>query len=122
MVIKYAKKLPEVFWWKCIPKYYCLIHFFWANLPSKILGSLPSFSVSHQLFLLLLNGHLVFCKDRRQTLEVTWGKIISFASKNSSSFSNQFLDENTLMIHFEPFKKSELVNPMFAKVNLSLSR
>ena len=38
---------------------------------------LPSFLASHQLFLVLLINHLVFCEDQKQTLEVSWDRISS---------------------------------------------
>ena len=47
--------------------------------------------------------------------EYAWNDVVP------SSFSNRFLDQNTLVIHFEPGKKSELVNSLLVKVNLSLS-
>ena len=59
-----GNKLPELFRYKCIPKLYCLIQFFLVKEPAESLGKLPSFSASYQLFLILLNGHLVFWEDR----------------------------------------------------------
>ena len=38
-----------------------------------------------------------------------------------SSFSNQFLDQKTLVIYFESCKKNELVNSMLTKGNLRRS-
>ena len=55
-----------------------IIHsIFSAKEPIGILGKLLSFSASYQLLLVLLNGHLVFCEDQKQTLEVPWGRIAS---------------------------------------------
>ena len=69
------KKLPEVFRCKFIPKYYSLIQYFLAKAP-------------------VFGLHIEKVVDK-------------FASKNivPSSFFNQFLGQNTLVIHFEPYKK-----------------
>ena len=72
-----GKKLPVSFRCKCISKWYCVIQFFLVKETAVILGKLSSFSASYQLFLLLLNNHFVFCKDRKQTLEVPWSRIAS---------------------------------------------
>ena len=61
------KILPELFQYKCIPNYYCFMQYFLAKKPVGNLGNLSSFSASHQLFLVLLNGHLVFCEEGKQT-------------------------------------------------------
>ena len=61
------KKLSELFRYKWIQKSYCLTQFFSDKEPDEILGKLSSSSASCQLFLLLLNGHWVFCKDQKQT-------------------------------------------------------
>ena len=60
-------KLSELFRYKYVRKSNCLIQFFSAEEPAEILGKLSSFSASYQLFLVLLNGHWVFCKDPKQT-------------------------------------------------------
>ena len=70
-------KLPEIFRYKCIPNLYCLIQFLLAKEPSGLLGKLSSFSASYQLFIVLLNIHLVFCEDQKQTLKVPWFRIAS---------------------------------------------
>ena len=72
-----GNKLPEIFRYKCIPKLYCLIQFLLAKEPSGLLGKLSSFSASYQLFIVLLNIHLVFCEDQKQTLKVPWFRIAS---------------------------------------------
>ena len=71
------KKLSELFRYKRIPQYYCLIQYFSVKEPDETLGKSSSFSASYQLLLVLLNGHLVFCENRKQTLEVLWGRIVS---------------------------------------------
>ena len=65
---KCERKMSELFWYKYIPKYSCLIK-----------------------------------------------KVVP------SSFSNQLVDQKLLVIYFDYCKKSELVNSMLAKGNLSLS-
>ena len=56
------KKLPEIFWFMFMPKYYYLVQFFSAKAPIWILGKLESFLASHRLFAVLMNGYLVFSK------------------------------------------------------------
>ena len=68
------KKLSELFQYKRIPQYYCVIQYFSVKEPDEILGKSSSFSASYQLLLVLLNSHLVFCQNRKQTLEVLWGQ------------------------------------------------
>ena len=73
-----GNKLPELFRYKCIPKLYnCLIEFFLAKEPAGILGKWSPFSALYELFLILLNGYLVFCEDRKQTLKVPGVRIAS---------------------------------------------
>ena len=72
-----GNKLPELFQYKCISNLYCLIQFFFGEKPAGILGNLSSFSASHQLFVILLNGHSVFYEDRKQFSKVPWVRIAS---------------------------------------------
>ena len=81
---KTCKKF-ELFRYKCILKSYCLIQFFFAKEPAKILAKLSSFSVSYQLSLVLLNDHWVFCKDRNRP-EVPWTRIATVILSQQSRY------------------------------------
>ena len=70
----WGNKLPELFWYKCIRKLYCLSQIFWAKELAGILEKLSSFSASYQLFLILLHGHIVFCEDQKTNLKSTIGQ------------------------------------------------
>ena len=127
---KTCKKF-ELFRCKYIRKSYCLIQFFSAKEPAKILGKLSSVSVSYQLSLVLLKDHWVFCKDRKQdclshlmsTEQILKKLLTSFHQKKfvRSSFSNPFLYQTTWVNYFESCKESKLVNSVLSKGDLSFA-
>ena len=70
-----GNKLAELFRYKFILKVILSHPIFLTKEPAGFLGKLSS--ASYQLFLILLNSHLVFCEDRKQTLKVPWVRIVS---------------------------------------------
>ena len=63
------KKLSELFRYKCV-----MVSRAHCNFEKVVIILKLS---PYQMFLVLLNGHLVLCEDRTQTLEVLLGKISS---------------------------------------------
>ena len=71
--------------------------------------------LSHLALLCIKSAYVNSVDIQKMIDEYAWKDVVL------SSFSNRVLDQNTLVIHFMPGKKSELVNSLLVKVNRSLS-
>ena len=122
-MIKYLKKNYLHKFGRIVSQRNTILYHFFAKKPAIILRNLLSFSMLHQLFLIFLSNHLVFCKDPKQTFEMSYGRITSVIWQyyelnvfmTTEQISNMLSDQKLLIIYFEFNKKSELVISMRAK-------
>ena len=69
-----------MFRYKCIQKYYCRVQIWGGGEGGRTqwnLGKVVIILSVIPIVFVLMNGHLVFYEDRKQTLEEPWGKIDS---------------------------------------------